>query len=226
MKCIVPYGGPDFYIKKEGVPKPLLSINGKLLVELTIFNRPWYGKVINDEDITFVLCNLNYGNDQFVKFLENKHPKCNVTYIENYTNGAYTTSLSGIKKDNELIIDLADITFNLDVKYIENWLRSNSSGLVPFFKTKKNGYSYIDKEGSIVKNIREKDKISDYATAGVYFFRSSNTYTKLSSRFLKAKEYHYNGLLYVAPVYNFLENVEALEIEDEIDYSLACKEME
>jgi len=211
MKVIVPLAGPDF-IKGNYTTKADYEITeGYPLLKFTLDQRSWFQNgYVTDHDLVFILYDTPITRSFVSSRLKVWYPNATVTFIGAYTKGAALSALAGLTSVHDLIsepicIDLADISYkdNLNVK--EKILdKPNIGALALVFKSNKPFYSYLklDKE-SWVCEAREKEVISNTASAGTYFFRSGLTYFSALSHCLEnANLYEYNGFQFVCPLLN------------------------
>ncbi|MFT4967484.1 MAG: hypothetical protein ACI9CD_000491 [Candidatus Deianiraeaceae bacterium] len=227
MYSIVPLAGPDFLLP-SGKVKPLWHIQGETLIEKVITSRYWYvsGKLEN-ENIIFVLRKTEK-TQEFIEFLQKKFPRSKYIVLSNLTNGALLSALAGvslIKNFNAPVcIDLADIMFDCHKCPLEVMQGCGYDGLVPFFESQNSKFSYVQIEGECIKNIREKEVISNNASAGVYFFKNVSTFLEASAgSFLISDEISYKGSMFLAPSYNALLkkscNIAAMRVKNVQEFS-------
>jgi len=228
MKCIVPLAGPDIYTRKYGL-KPAYEIDGEPLLFRALHSRNWYGHSLNEEDLIFVLRDFEQLN-VLKKLIASYFPKGRQVIIPDLTCGALMSSLAGtalITNFGEAIaVDLVDILFSSDFEpeTIFN-ADKNISGIIPYFRSDNHKYSYLKlSENQDVLRTREKNIISDKASAGVYFFRNIHYFLKALSYSLEHKRtLAFKNLLYLCPSFNGLIKgsgvVKAVEVDDVRDIS-------
>ncbi len=228
LNCVVPLAGPDFYIKSTGIAKPLYEYEGKRIIERTLFSREWYGNELIDENIIFVLCGKNEGNEDFLNYISLEHPNCKYIIVSDHTQGALLSAMCALPMLDEsnrgLVIDLADIEYTLtgnkNIFANESW-----AGVVPYFISEDLNYSYLqlDSNNRILKAI-EKQVISKNASAGTYFVRNINILYEKVTEYL-ASEYAFNGSYYVCPVYNLIEDAYGFQVEMKNCFSTYFKKL-
>jgi hypothetical protein len=209
MKCIIPLAGPDFYKEDYGI-KPLTKYNEDTLINFILNSRPWiFNKEILNEDLIFILRDIKESNI-FEDYIKSIYPGSKIVKIPEITQGALMTILSGLSIiknfDEPIIIDLVDIIYEIkNYKSIEAiFLETNISAIIPYFKSDNDKYSYllIDKDDKVVK-AREKEVISDNASAGTYIFKNLSTLLSAINYSITNKDQlMYNDLLFVCPSVN------------------------
>lgn len=205
MKVIIPIAGPDFF--NNGSCKGLFPTNSGPLLLSTITSRIWFKSITQ---LTFVILDLPEARSFSDNYLKKWFPKSKVVFLPNATAGAALSVLAGLAiqsdiKNEPVIIDLADIKFtNNFIPYKEK----DDSAFVFTFKSNKKVYSYfaLDEEGKVNK-AREKEVISNIASAGVYCFPNCSCLIKAIAFALEnPKILTHNQLFYITPLFNFLIN--------------------
>jgi hypothetical protein len=207
MICIVPLAGPDFYDERYGI-KPLYKIQGEALIKKAIESRPWYltGELMS-EDIIFVLRETQY-TSTVVDFLSSTFVGCKFVTIPEITKGALMTTLAGISiirdYDVPVVVDLVDIIYDQAIspkEIFENDIRVG--GILPYFNSKNEKYSYMAIENGFVNRTAEKEVISNHASAGTYFYRNLDILLKsFADSVANEGDYSVRGNLFLCPSYN------------------------
>jgi len=229
LKCIVPLAGPDIYTDKYGL-KPAYDMDGEPLLVKAIHSRNWYGKSLLEEDLIFVIRNFEQLGE-LQNFLQSNFPQSKQVIIPESTKGALMSALVGAALVNDfsepIVIDLVDILFSGDLDPAEIFNQHESiAGILPYFISDNPKYSYLElDDNSNVLRTREKEVISKYASAGVYFFK--NLQTLLQSATFSIDNFHevsFNDLLFLCPSFNgIIENkntVKAVHVEVSNEISL------
>ena len=112
----------------------------------------------------------------------------NSIYYIGDTNGqAHTAFIASklVKNQMPIFIHNGDtILYNRNFKNLEINLKKAVS-YVDSFVAKNPKYSYIKKKGSQVNNIKEKIRISSFASSGLYCFKNSDLYQQYYNKFTK-----------------------------------------
>lgn len=216
MIHIIPAAGPDF-IDENGNIKFDRNVNNKSLISQTILKRTWRAK--NDNYI-FVFQDSNITRE-YSKKLENHLPRVNSVFLPKRTNGAADTVLAALSvavPNMRICIDLADIIIEdkIERTSIINSLTCNEA-LCLTFESYDERYSYLEFDGKSFIRAKEKIVISNNASAGVYFFKNKNFLLSAMSKVLDNKEYQYNGLNFICPLFNGLTCVDKLAVKNVFD---------
>ena len=179
MIILIPLGGIGERFKNDGytLPKALISVNNKPIIFHLLDNL--YFKYINNIEFVYIPYNNEYVKHELENILIERYPSIKFKFLvlKNSTNGAADTiriALNNIDKEYTdcpvLCID-SDNFYTVDI--IQLWKGAN---IVFTFQDKQNDpiYSYITtiEDTNIIKDIREKEKISDNSCCGAYGFQS------------------------------------------------------
>lgn len=181
MNILIPISASDAYFSKEdfAFPKPLIDILGKPMVGHTIDSLL---SLDGDVRFTFVLqdelCDL-YSIDKMLALMVKGHD-CKVVRLKKATQGAICSCLmaSGhIDLDEELLISNSDHIHrsNLNSAIASFRERDLDMGLVTFDSTHPR-WSYVRLEGGDVIETSEKKVISNYAVAGLYYYKKGTDF--------------------------------------------------
>jgi len=209
MKCIIPLAGPDIFTIKYGI-KPAYEIDGEPLLVKAVHSRSWYNYTLHEEDLIFVIREFER-LVELQKLISNYFPKAQQVILPGLTRGALMSCLAGISLVTDfletIIVDLVDIFFNADFDPDETFHSDNNiEGIIPYFKSENPKYSYLELDtNKNVLHAREKEVISDNASAGVYFFRQPSSLLKAASYSLENERIvAFNNLMYLCPSFNGL----------------------
>lgn len=129
-----------------------------------------------------------------------------VIEIDSMTNGQATTALLGLDSCDK---DAPIAIFNIDTHVEPGQMQPPTTevdGFIPCFLAPGSHWSFVrtDADGFALE-VREKQRISDFATIGLYWFRSPaafrDTYQRHFGSYGKGLE---RGEAYIAPMYNTL----------------------
>ena len=182
MNIIIPLGGKGERFIKENYKKPkaLIDIFEKTMIEYVLDNLHYL-----ETDHIFIIYNKKLDEYNFNQYIKNKYPNIHTISI-NDTKGAVETLYTGfqqILKTNNY--HKKTIILDCDTFYTEDIVtnfREQSNNICFFTKNYDTNpiYSYIELDSeNIIKNIKEKIKISDNANTGAYAFQDIdqlNTY--------------------------------------------------
>ena len=174
MIVIIPLGGTGERFKKKNytLPKSFINVFGKPIIFYLLDSLN-----LNNIDLVCIPYNNEYSNYDFENKIKRRYNKIKFKFIklEEQTRGAVETiniALKAIKFDNKPVLCLdGDNFYQIDI--IKLWEGRNK---IFTFKDLGNQpiYSYLNIENGKVKEIIEKEKISNYACSGAYGFEYSN----------------------------------------------------
>jgi len=206
MNILIPMAGLGSRFSNAGIliPKPLIRVNGKTLIEHSIESLGIEGRYIF---ITRKYDTIEH-NKELSLILKNISPDCVEIQIDSVTSGASETALYAkdlINNDEELIISNCDQLLYWDQNnFIQNAKNIDADGSVLLFKSRdaKNSFAEIDED--YIVNIVEKKAISDNALVGVHYWKHGKDFVESASKLLD--QFRSNGLpeCYISETYNFL----------------------
>ena len=216
MKIIVPMAGNGSRFAEQGYtdPKPFIDVNGKPMIRRAVesLNLPQHEYIF--------ICKAEhaayYDMDAIFPDLKFKVLPIYVT-----TQGAAITislASSFIVNDEDVLIMNSDQLFHYDSNEVELIRNSEVDGCIWCFNGTGSNWSYarLDDNGYVVE-VAEKKQISEYATGGLYYWRSFNNFQHSLKRMMDAND-RTNNEFYTAPVYNYMPNGKIIiKMLDDID---------
>ena len=179
MNIILPVCGLGKRFMDNGYeePKPLINIFNKKMI-IHVLDKL---KICSDDKI-FIIFHISLEKYNFSHIVKDKYPQCYMIPISHRTDGAAETVLFGIKYifNNNLSSHKKTLIIDCDTLYNTNILkklRNINTNAVIYFEDNgyKPIYSYIQLDNNnIINNIIEKEKISNYANTGAYYFNDIN----------------------------------------------------
>ena len=162
MKAIILAGGRGKRLRPitDKIPKPLIPINGKPLIERTIKYLKKYG-------ITEIIISSGYKSDLIEKFLKNKKNfGCEIIFSNEKTplgtGGAIKKALKHVDGESFLVLN-GDIVTNIDLKKI---LRKPNTIAANELKTK---FGTMEIKKNKILKFNEKKDVSDvWMNPGIY----------------------------------------------------------
>lgn len=162
MKAIILAGGRGKRLRPitDKIPKPLIPINGKPLIERTIKYLKKYG-------ITEIIISSGYKSDLIKKFLKNKKNfGCEIIFSNEKTplgtGGAIKKALKHVDEESFLVLN-GDIVTNIDLKKI---LRKPNTIAANELKTK---FGTMEIKKNKILKFNEKKDVSDvWMNPGIY----------------------------------------------------------
>lgn len=194
--------GKRFLVDGYNLPKPLITINEKPMIQLVVENLNLNGNYI------FIINKIQNNRETLKKVLYSLNKKVSIIEIDYLTEGPAQTALLAEKYIDESPLIIAncdqvvhDFDFNKLVEFVE---KQNADGVLGAFisTSDKNSYMELNGDGEVL-NIKEKIVISNIATNGLHFWKSGKDFVSSCKEMIRANE-RYNNEFYIAPSYNYL----------------------
>lgn len=188
--------GSRFVEKGYALPKPLIKIFGKPMIQLVVESldiKANYIFIVQKEH------RVKYHLDDVLDAIA---PGCRVVEVDGLTDGAARTALAAkdlINNDIPLVISNSDQVVVWSSLEFQSLLASQS--VIAMFKADDSKWSYSKIEDGHVTEVAEKKVISDNANVGIYGFRTGADYVKYAEQMID-KDIRTNNEFYIAPVYN------------------------
>jgi NDP-sugar pyrophosphorylase family protein len=205
LNIIIPIAGTSELFEKAGYiyPKPLIEINGKLMIEMVLENLL---PVKTDKKFTFIIREEDCVNFHLDNTLRLLIPDANVATIKRPTQGALCSvlmSIDNIQPDDELLIVNGDqlIDQNLD-KVIASFHKEGAEAGLLTFSSVHPRWSYArTDENNHVLETAEKNPISRNAIAGFYYFKNASDFIEAATNVL-LKDTRINDLFFISSTIN------------------------
>ena len=203
INIVIPMAGLGSRFSKAGfkLPKPLIDVQGKHMIELIIENLT----PLEKHRFIFI-CQKSHEKYNLSEILRKKTNNCEIIFTNEITDGALCTVLLGKEfiTDDSLMIANCDQYIDFDINiYLNKFHATNSDGFIMTMISQEDKWSYIDLKNDLVSRVVEKKVISEFATVGIYNFKNGNEF-KLAAFEMINKNERVNNEFYVAPVYNSL----------------------
>lgn len=204
---LIPMAGRGERFSSVGydIPKPLIEINGKPMIEWALRSLD-----IDFSNHSFVFIVRQYANDEFNKrlcsVLDSIVPNNKTIKIDYVTEGPASTCLLAsdlINNDSPLVISNCDQIMRWNGNYfLSSCMNSPYDGVVVTYdeSTPKNSYAKLNQNGDVVR-IAEKEVISNVSLNGIHFWRHGSDFI-LSANEMITQNDRTNNEFYVAPTYN------------------------
>ncbi len=207
INIVIPMAGAGSRFVNAGykTPKPFIDVLGKPM-------------------IVRVMENLSYPDAKYILVIRKEHMEVesdlveeikrnfNVVFIpiDKLTEGSASTVLYARKYINNktpLLVANSDQLMDMEVAdYINECKNRKLDGSILTFidKTRDIKWSFakIDDDG-LVKEVKEKVGISDYATVGLYYFTKGKDFVNSAIDMIIEND-RVNGEFYTCPVYNYI----------------------
>lgn len=208
LNIVIPMAGRGSRFLNAGykLPKPLIEIHGKPMIEYVVNNiRPY-----QDHRFIFLALKEHLENLDLANTLSKIAPNCHIISVNSVTEGAASTVLLAknyINNQDQLMIANSDQWIDINInEYLSNLDDILIDGLIMTMNDNDPKWSFIGIDDSnFVTKVVEKEVISNEATVGIYNFRNGSDFVKSAELMIK-KGFKVNNEYYVAPVYNELIN--------------------
>lgn len=203
MKVVMPMAGRGsrFADTAGTTPKPLISVMGRPMVA-------WALKSIEDvpfSQIIFIALKEHDEKFQVEKILSSAMERpFELLLLDGVTEGQLCTVLEGkshINTDEDLLIISSDTYVISDIgKHIAQRGR-DCSGLISVATLPGNQWSFAqtDEKGNVIR-VAEKERISDFASTGLYYFSNGRIFVERAEEVISRGERTKNEF-YVIPLY-------------------------
>ena len=202
MNIIIPMAGRGsrFTEKKILIPKPLIDIHGKPMIQRAVesldLDGQWKFIIRIDEHM-----------DRVSSMIQNIKPGSDVINIDYVTEGPASTALlfkDDINTDEELIIANCDQIMEWTSNRFLDYVRYYDGAVVTYHAdTDKNSYARVNKEG-LVQEIREKQVISNISLNGIHDWKKGRYFVEAALAMIEANDRAPNGEFYIGPSYNHM----------------------
>lgn len=206
MNIVIPMAGLGSRFKEVGIdiPKPLIVVNGKTMIEHAALSLGIKGR--------HIFITKKYDNQDYNKALSEILKKIDPDSIEICLDveqfGAADSCLYAeeyIDNDEELIITNCDQILAWDPEnFLEAVKDESVSGCIAVFESTDPKHSFARIYDNTVTEIQEKNPISSSALIGLHYWKNGKDFVA-SAKKLKS-EYKSLGMkeVYVAPTYNYM----------------------
>ena len=204
LNIIIPMagGGRRFIESGYVVPKPLIEIQGRPMIEWVVGNvRP-----CGEHRFTFLCRREHLEAFDLRDYLHKIAPHSNIVPVGSLTQGAACTVLLAsdyFNDDNELMIVNSDQYVDAEIDpFIEDARHRSLDGSILTFFSDDTKWSFAKTGGNgFVIEIAEKVPISSHATVGIYYYVAGKDFLRGACSMIE-KDIRVKGEFYVCPVYN------------------------
>ena len=199
MDIIIPLCGKGERFKnKFNTIKPLIKVFDKEIIMYILDNIT----NINIKKNIYIIINKNTNNTNIIDIIKSKYKNINFIDIEIDTRGALETVILGINKINTLTFNNLLIVDgdNFYTTNIIDLIEINKNTIIYFYDTNKLAqYSYIKLLDNNIIDIIEKQKISNNANTGMYYFSNINEFIKYGNYVIE-NNIKFNNEFYISVV--------------------------
>ena len=231
MKVIIPMSGMSSRFSATGytIPKYMIEIDGKKVIEHIVDLYP------KDSEFLFIINDKHEKETDIVSLLENLVENKTIVTVPRHKRGpvfSVANFLYLIDDDEQVIVNYCDFSIDWDYDNFREFVDTTEcdgcvicyTGFHPHMLGSDNyAFCRTDKSNKILE-VREKqpftdDKMSEFASAGNYYFRKGR-YIKKYFRQLMDKDININGEYYVSLIYNLLIRDDLTSLVYEVPHML------
>jgi HAD superfamily hydrolase (TIGR01509 family) len=202
LVVLIPMAGQGTRFATAGykLPKPLISVNGKPMIQTVVEN------LAIEAEYVFIVQKQHCEQYALEYLLNLLAPQCKIVQIDQPTEGAACTTLLAkeyIDNHKRLFIANTDqYTVWNSCNFFYSMVESGYDACVPIFHddNPKWSYSKVGIDG-LVTEVAEKRVISDNANVGYYYWKHGSDYVKYAEQMI-AKNIRVNNEFYICPVFN------------------------
>lgn len=204
LNIVIPMAGRGSRFQEAGytLPKPLIEIHGKAMIEVVVHNlRPR-----RPHRFIFLCLKEHLERYRIDEKLKKMVPGCRVVTVETITQGAACTVLLAkdfIDNDQPLMLANSDqwVDFSVD-DYLQTFDASSLDGLILTMTATNPKWSFVRlDERREITEVVEKQAVSNEATVGVYNYRRGKDFIRSAESMIR-KNLRVNNEFYVAPAFN------------------------
>jgi choline kinase len=209
INIIIPAAGSGERFKSRySVPKPLVEVCGKKLIQWSVDSLGIDGNLIFIAQRTH---DVEFGIEKELKSL---YPDSTVILLDEKTDGAARTVLMAkdlVNNNQSCIVTNSDQYYEYDVKdFMDTCIYEWSHGILTFPNNnpkwsycKVHEWENVHYKWKYVDEVAEKRVISNHATVGTYFFMYGSAMIYAVEEMIR-RDIRHNGEFYFAPCYNIL----------------------
>lgn len=204
LKIIIPLAGPSELFSNAGYyyPKPLIEINGKIMIEHVLQNP---STIQEPHQFIFIIREEEASKFHLDNVLKLLSTNCEILKLKKPTKGGLCSALMAIDKinvDDSVLILNGDQILDIDFNEVNNYWQAQSAdaGLLTF-KSVHPRWSYARIENEAVIQTAEKNPISNHAIAGYYYFQKAADFFAAAYDSIK-NDVQLDGIFFISPVIN------------------------
>jgi NDP-sugar pyrophosphorylase family protein len=202
MNIIIPMAGlgSRFFTEHYKLPKPLIDIKGKPMIQRAIETLDLDGQYF------FLLRQSEY-TQQTIDVIKSVVPTAKFKIIDYLTEGPACSALLfelDLYLDDELVIANCDQIMSWNSSMFLHNVRMYDGAVVTYHSdTEKNSFARLNTKG-LVTEIREKEVISNVSLNGIHYWGKSYRFFVTAREMVVANDRAENGEFYIGPTYNYM----------------------
>ena len=206
MNYLITAAGLGSRFLKKGIKpcKPLIKVKG---IELILWSLNSFEFKPND-NLYIVTLKSHQVKSKLSKKINLIYPNINILWLEldKYLEGQLLTALSAIsffQINGEILIHNCDTSYKLDYEHLKKLSERKFFGVIPYFNSSGENWSFIQLKGEQVVKVKEKERISNNCSVGTYFFSNSKDFYDLAKEYLNENKKNINREFFIAPLYDY-----------------------
>ena len=211
------------------IPKYLIEVDGRKVIEHIVDLYP------DDSDFVFIINDKHREETDIVEVLDKLVDKKEIVTIQRHKKGpvfSVSEFENLIDDEEEVIVNYCDFSIYWDYRHFKAFIDATEcdgcvicyTGFHPHMLGSDNYAFCRTDENNKILEVREKqpftdDKMSEFASAGNYYFRRGS-YVKKYFKQLMDEDININGEYYVSLIYNLLVRDDLISLVYEVPYML------
>jgi dTDP-glucose pyrophosphorylase len=208
MKVILPMAGRGSRFNGSGynVPKPLIPVEGKPMFVWAMQSI----EGIECSELIVIALREHEENYKLTKLIADYAPaQTRLVLIDEVTEGQLCTVLAArdfINTDEDILIISSDTIVVSDIGREISNKKDGCKGIISVADMPGDRWSFarLNQEG-FVDLVAEKERISDHASTGIYYFSSGREFVAMADEIINNKE-KTKGEYYIIPLYQKMIN--------------------
>jgi dTDP-glucose pyrophosphorylase len=202
MNILIPIAGLGSRFPNYPLPKPLIDVNNKLMIQAAIDSLAIEGNLI------FIVRSQHIQQFEIDQKLRSIYD-CQIISVDHLTEGPACTALLAediINNNEPLIIANCDQIMHWDSQTFKSFCTNypHDGFVVTYFaNTTKNSYAKIDQSGFVI-DIKEKEIISNISLNGIHFWKRGSDFVSSAKEMILNNDRAPNNEFYIGPSYNYM----------------------
>ena len=206
MNYLITAAGLGKRFLKDGIKpcKPLIKVKG---IELILWSLNSFEFSSNDNLYIITLKSDNVKKKIFRKICL-IYPNIKIHWLEldKSLNGQLLTALEAIKFftiKKEILIHNCDTFYKFNYDDFNYLVKKNCFGIIPFFNSDGDNWSFIKIKNNIISEVKEKERISNNCSVGTYYFKNADEFHNLADEYILENKLNNDFEYYIAPFYDY-----------------------
>ena len=212
MKVVIPMAGKGERFKQYFVPKPLIEVDSRYMIEYIIDCFPI------DTEFIFICFEEHLLDTGMKRVLMELRSNAIIVSVKDTKGPAHTASnaLEYIGDDEQVFVSYCDFIQIWNYRdFLDNVREKNADGAImnfigfhPAF-LQETLYAYSKVKDGFVTKIQEKerfsdDKMGDYASTGMFYYRSGKIFKDYIQRLVSNDDLRINGEYYISTSFSMM----------------------